>query len=116
MLSSPQSSSFPQVDYTKKTYLGPMTRSWARQIHQEVNALIDDDITTSVSLRWDSKCRVLQQEKFSHMGDLGFISNSQGTKAKLLPILSSNLQSSVFVLCPQLHRVVVKHKASVLVK
>jgi hypothetical protein len=45
-----------------------------------------DDITASVSLRWG----------------LRFIPNSRGTKVKLLPILSSNLQSNIFVLCAQL--------------
>jgi hypothetical protein len=56
------------------------------------------------------------KRNFPHKGDSEFISSSQGTKAKLLPTLSSNLQSNVFVLCPQLHHAVVKHKALILVQ
>jgi hypothetical protein len=44
----------------------------------------------------------------------GLISNSRGTVEKHFQSLSSNLQNKFFVLCPQLHRVVVKHKALVL--
>jgi hypothetical protein len=46
----------------------------------------------------------------------GLTSNSRGTVGKFLQALSSNLQNKFFLLCPQLHNVVVKHKASVLVK
>jgi hypothetical protein len=60
-------------------------------------------------IRWDSKCRVLyQQSIFLTRVTRVFIS-----KEECYPLSSSsNPASKVNVLCPQLHRVVVKHNVS----
>jgi hypothetical protein len=51
------------------------------------------------------------KSKFSPRGNSGFILNSQGNSRKSAArSSSSNLQNNSSFLCPQLHRVVVKHK------